>query len=153
MDLSWGSAEKLDFMRKYIPTCKHKLSDILPLGSQVQKSAIKTKGTEFYFSLTILLCQSQNLSSSHCKFCSPTQACTALLHKINTEMSAAKSLPALPTPIPQRVCDNKTNCSWSLLFLQEWVFLCLNLFPWPFCCCCCQCKQQREFLQLYQMVH
>lgn len=66
MDISWGFAEKLDFMRKYTPTCKHKLSNVLSLGSQVQKSAIESKGTEFYFSLTILHCQSQNLSSSHC---------------------------------------------------------------------------------------
>lgn len=33
-------------------------------------------------------------------------------------MSSAKSLPALPTPILERGCESRTNCSWFMLFLQ-----------------------------------
>lgn len=49
--------KKIDFISKYIPMCKPKLTELLVLGFQVQKSAIKGKGTEVYFTLTILCCQ------------------------------------------------------------------------------------------------
>lgn len=57
MDIGCSFREKVDLISKYIPTCKHKLTELLALGFQVQKSAIKGKGTEVYFSLTILYCQ------------------------------------------------------------------------------------------------
>lgn len=37
--------------------CEHKLTKLLALGFQVQKSAIEGEGTEVLFSLTIPCCQ------------------------------------------------------------------------------------------------
>lgn len=49
--------DEINFISEYIPVCEHKLTELLALGLQVQKSAIEGKGTEVLFSLTILCCQ------------------------------------------------------------------------------------------------